>query len=135
MTTQQGEDTAAGPAVDEEEAARRAVAAQMSWDDPDQEPGKPCPCGSTDGLHGEECDCEDDAVLIHTMRLPGDRVEVTLWEDHFTCVYGCNSYTEKVTLPDAPWGVREEGTDRVRIFPGVHHPQEDYPGLIELRNG
>jgi hypothetical protein len=138
MTTHQGEGAAA-PAADENEAARRAVAAQLSWDDPEEEPGKPCPCGSTSGLHGEDCDCEDDAVLLHTMRIPGSREDVTLWEDHFTCSYSCNSYTEKVTLPDAPWGVREPKVDsqgvpyvRIRIFPGIHHAQEDAPGFIEL---
>ncbi|MFB6755469.1 hypothetical protein ACFCX6_31655 [Streptomyces sp. NPDC056353] len=136
MTTHQGEDAAAGSAVDESEAAQRALKAQLF--DQEQEPGKPCPCGSTDGLHGEECDCEDGAVLIHTMRIPGSRDDVTLWEDHFACSYGCNSYTEKVTLPDAPWGVRELVTGgrgprvKIRIFPGIRHGQEDYPGLIEL---
>lgn len=74
MTTHQGKDTVAGPAVDEQTAAPRTLEAQLSWDDPDQEP---CPCGSSDGLHGEECDCEEGAVLIHTMRIPGSTEKLT----------------------------------------------------------
>lgn len=137
MTTHQGEEAAAGRAVHEEETARRALKAQLSWDDPEQEPGKPCPCGSSDGLHGETCDCEDGAVLIHAMRLPGSTEDVTVWEDTFACTHGCNEYTETVTLPDAPWGVREQAVDRrglpyerIRLFPGITHPQEDLlPGF------
>ncbi|MFD5386994.1 hypothetical protein ACFWMG_19020 [Streptomyces sp. NPDC127074] len=56
------------------------------------------------GLHGKECDCEEGAVLIHTMRIPGSTEDVTLWEDTFACTHGCNEYIEKVTLPEAPWG-------------------------------
>lgn len=137
MTRHQGEEAAAGRAVDEEEAARRALKAQLSWDDPEQEPGKPCPCGSSDGLHGEACDCEDGAVLIHTMRLPGSTEDVTVWEDTFACTHGCNEYTETVTLPNAPWGVREQAVDRcglpyerIRLFPGITHTQEELlPGF------
>ncbi|WP_445521363.1 hypothetical protein [Streptomyces sp. NEAU-174] len=139
MTTQQGEDATAGTAVDEEEAARRALEAQLSWEDPEQEPGQPCPCGSSDGLHGEECDCEEGAVLIHTMRIPGSTDDVTLWEDTFACTHGCNEYIEKVTLPEAPWGVREQAVDRlgvryerIRLFPGIVHGQEELlPGFGE----
>ncbi|MGO4417290.1 hypothetical protein AB4Z54_00560 [Streptomyces sp. MCAF7] len=136
MTPHQGEDAAAGPAVDEEEAARRALKVQL-FEDPEQEPGKPCPCGSSGGLHNEECDCEDGAVLIHTMRIPGSTEDVTVWEDTFACTHGCNEYGQTVTLPNAPWGVREQAVDRrgipyerIRLFPGIHHGQEDLlPGF------
>ncbi|MFD5430409.1 hypothetical protein [Streptomyces sp. NPDC127084] len=128
MTTH-AEKRAAGPAAVEEMAARRAVAAQMSWDDPEQQPGQPCPCGDAD--HGEECDCEEGAFLVHVIRIPGSIDELTLWEDHFVCTHGCSSYTQEVTLPDSPWGVREQAVDRhgvpferVRLFPGVVHNQE-----------
>ncbi|MFH8498403.1 hypothetical protein [Streptomyces coeruleorubidus] len=50
--------------------AQRAVTAQPSWDDPDQQPGKPCPCGGADSLHGKECDREDGAVLTTTDPTP-----------------------------------------------------------------
>ncbi|MEU8894164.1 hypothetical protein [Streptomyces sp. NPDC048442] len=97
MTMHQGEGAAADSA-----AAARALKAQLFEEEPAQ-PGQPCPCGETDGLHGEECDCEEGAVLIHTMRI-GDGVEVTEWQDTFRCSFGCNEYLQTVTLPDAPWG-------------------------------
>ncbi|GGJ58632.1 hypothetical protein [Streptomyces brasiliensis] len=131
MTRHQGKNSASAPAVPDEGAAQRALETQLSWDDPEQEPGKPCPCGSTAGLHDETCDCEDGAVLIHTMRLPGSTEDVTVWEDTFACTHGCSEFTEKVTLPDAPWGVRERAVDRrgvpyeqIRVFPGIQHMQE-----------
>jgi hypothetical protein len=136
MTTHQGEGAAAGSAaVDEEEAARRALAAQMSWDDLEQQPGQPCPCGDAD--HIDECDCEEGAFLIHTMRIPGSLDELTLWEDHFTCTHGCSSYTQEVALRETPWGVREQAVDRhgvpyerIRLFPGIVHGQEELlPGF------
>ncbi|WP_338715981.1 hypothetical protein QBW32_49255 (plasmid) [Streptomyces acidiscabies] len=133
MTTHQGEDAAAGPAVDEAEATARALKAQLF--DQAQEPGKPCPCGESDELHGEECDCEDGAVLVHTMRIAGSTDDVTLWEDTFRCSWGCNEYTQKVTLTHAPWGVRETVTDhrgtydRIRVFSGIYHGQEEH-GIV-----
>lgn len=88
-------------------------------------------------MHGEPCDCEEGAVLIHTMRLPGSREDVTLWEDTFACTHGCNEYGTSVTLRDAPWGVRDRVTDgrgsyeRIRLFPGIYHSQEDeQPGYV-----
>ncbi|MFG2221034.1 MULTISPECIES: hypothetical protein [unclassified Streptomyces] len=71
-------------------------------------------------------------MLIHTMRLPGSLDDVTVWEDTFACTHGCVEYGAKVTLPDAPWGAREPAVDRlgvpydrIRVFPGIRHPQEE----------
>ncbi|MFJ5817399.1 hypothetical protein ACIQGT_26395 [Streptomyces sp. NPDC093108] len=114
-----------GQAVDEAEATKRALKAQL-FHDPRQEPGKPCACGGSGGLHGEECDCEDGAVLVHTMRVASGR-NLTEWEDTFRCSYGCNEYTQTVTLPDTPWGVQEtvNGHVQLRVFSRVFHGQEE----------
>ncbi|MFI5748898.1 hypothetical protein ACIBBE_23885 [Streptomyces sp. NPDC051644] len=134
MTTH-GEAAAAHTAIDEDEAGQRALATQMPWDDPEQRPGEPCPCGDAD--HVEECDCEEGAFMIHVMRIPGSLDELTLWEDHFECTHGSSSYTQKLTLHETPWGVREQAVDRrgasyerVRLFPGITHGQESLlPGF------
>lgn len=134
MTTQQGEGAAAGAAADEAAATARALKAQL-FHDARQEPGQPCPCGESGGLHGEECDCEDGAVLVHTMRI-ADGENVTEWQDTFRCSFGCNEYIQTVPLPDAPWGVREtvKGSHgpytQIRVFPGVVHGQEDH-GIVQ----
>ncbi|MFI6278117.1 hypothetical protein [Streptomyces sp. NPDC050988] len=128
MTTH-GEGTSAGQAADEAEATKRALKAQL-FHDARQEPGQPCPCGESGGLHGEECDCEDGAVLVHTMRVANGE-NLTEWEDTFRCSFGCNECTQTLTLPDTPWGVREtvKGRVQLRVFSGVVHGQEEH-GIV-----
>lgn len=130
MTTH-GEITPAGQATDEAGAAQRALKAQL-FHDGRQEPGKPCPCGGSDGMHGEACDCEEGAVLVHTMRI-ADGENVTEWQDTFRCSYGCIEYMTTVSLPDTPWGMQEtvDGPHgQVRVFPGIIHGQEHH-GIVQ----
>ncbi|MFI1312511.1 hypothetical protein ACH4TS_20555 [Streptomyces albidoflavus] len=133
MTTH-GEITPAGQATDEAGAAQRALKAQL-FHDGRQEPGKPCPCGGSDGMHGEACDCEEGAVLVHTMRI-ADGENVTEWQDTFRCSYGCIEYMATVSLPDTPWGMQEtvDGPygphGQVHVFPGIIHGQEHH-GIVQ----
>ncbi|MFD4529104.1 hypothetical protein ACFWP7_35340 [Streptomyces sp. NPDC058470] len=132
MTTHR-ETTAASQATDEAEATQRALKAQL-FHDARQEPGKPCPCGESTGMHSEACDCEEGAVLVHTMRI-ADGEDVTEWQDTFRCSFGCIEYTATVSLLDTPWGVREtiDGPHgpriQTRVFPGIIHGQEEH-GIV-----
>ncbi|MCX4852063.1 hypothetical protein [Streptomyces sp. NBC_00893] len=84
-------------ATDEAKATQLALKAQL-FHDARQEPGEPCPCGGSDRLHGEECDCEEGAVLVHTMRIAGGG-NVTEWQDTFRCSFGCSEYMNTVSCP------------------------------------
>ncbi|MDH6575976.1 hypothetical protein [Kitasatospora sp. MAP5-34] len=89
----------------------------------------PCPCGGT-CEPGENCG-RCDAPHRHVARSPGSTVDVDVWEDRYDCP-GCSaSYCLTVVLTGRPWGVvamvpqggGAEPVARVRVFPGVMHPQ------------
>lgn len=55
-----------------------------------------------------------DALLRRAL---GSTEDVTLWEDTFACTHGRNESIQKVTLPEAPWGVRSRLCYLTRAVP------------------
>ncbi|MFJ3708000.1 hypothetical protein OG204_29880 [Streptomyces sp. NBC_01387] len=108
-------------------ATREAVLTQR-WQPADSF-DLPCPCGGT-CEPGETCDrCH--ARHRHTARTPGSLTDVETWADRYRCTGCAATYTLTVVLPGRPWGIAEtviqggsaEPVVRVRVFPGVVHPQ------------
>ena len=109
--------------------AEVAVALQLQRWLPAESLDVPCPCGGT-CEPGEDCG-RCDTPYRHVARSPGSTVDVDGWEDRYDCP-GCSaSYSLTVVLTGRPWGVVEmvpqgggaEPVARVRVFPGVVHPQ------------